>query len=99
MTRPYAAVFAARSNLRAQRLGVPGHLQANEVAQIGGPCAYCGTWIRIGWDHADPMGRGGPNIIANLVPCCLPCNQRKGIRTASEFGFCVDPLWYQPEAF
>lgn len=80
-----AATFAHKSNKRAQRLGVPGHLTAAEVRAITGPCAYCGEEAG-GWDHVVPMGLGGPNTPANLVPCCRPCNSHKNLRTPDMAG-------------
>jgi hypothetical protein len=38
-------------------------------------------------EHITPRARGGSNRVSNLTLACEPCNQAKGNRTASEFGF------------
>jgi 5-methylcytosine-specific restriction endonuclease McrA len=51
-------------------------------------CAYCGardTPLQV--EHIVPQGRGGSDRVDNLTLACAPCNQRKGTRTAGEFGF------------
>lgn len=51
-------------------------------------CAYCHCEITASTstkDHCTPLSRGGSNDISNIVPSCLPCNQRKGVLTADEF--------------
>lgn len=30
------------------------------------------------WDHVKPLSKGGVDILANLRPCCGPCNSKKG---------------------
>jgi len=51
-------------------------------------CAYCGakdTPLQV--EHIVPQGRGGSDRVDNLTLACAPCNQRKGTKTAGEFGF------------
>jgi 5-methylcytosine-specific restriction endonuclease McrA len=36
-------------------------------------------------DHLTPVSRGGANLISNIVPACIACNQRKGDMTEAEF--------------
>ena len=51
-------------------------------------CAYCGaqdTALQV--EHIVPPGRGGSDRVDNLTLACEPCNQRKGTKTAGEFGF------------
>jgi len=51
-------------------------------------CAYCGaqdTALQV--EHIVPPGRGGSDRVDNLTLACEPCNQRKGNKTAGEFGF------------
>jgi 5-methylcytosine-specific restriction endonuclease McrA len=51
-------------------------------------CAYCGardTPLQV--EHIVPQVRGGSDRIDNLTLACAPCNQRKGTKTAGEFGF------------
>lgn len=76
--------FANTSNNRARNTGRPERLYASELKFLTGPCCYCGGTQET-WDHAVPVCRGGPNLIANLVPSCLRCNRIKSHRTAAEF--------------
>lgn len=60
-------------------------------------CAYCPTEGTITWfgdgtvrcsleyDHVIPVGRGGPNVLSNLVIACAPCNASKCNRTIEEW--------------
>ncbi len=51
-------------------------------------CFYCRVKLtkrNRSLDHKIPLVRGGTNDIANLVPSCLRCNQRKNVQTADEF--------------
>jgi hypothetical protein len=50
-------------------------------------CAYCGrggTVFEI--DHVRPRSRGGSDRISNLALSCHDCNQKKGSKTATEWG-------------
>lgn len=69
----------------AQRLR---DLYARVFRRSLGRCVYCGT-IKgpFQMDHPVPWIRGGTFLDArNLVLACPRCNQRKGYRTAAEFG-------------
>jgi len=51
-------------------------------------CAYCNcrlTRKSASADHKIPLSRGGTNWIRNIVPACLPCNQRKNYLTAAAY--------------
>src|SRR6185312_330186 len=51
-------------------------------------CMYCGAKDRaLQIEHLVPKARGGSDRVDNLTLACAPCNQRKGNRTAAEFGF------------
>ena len=51
-------------------------------------CAYCHVReVRLEIEHIVPKSRGGSNRASNLTLACHGCNQRKGQRTAVEFGF------------
>ena len=50
-------------------------------------CAYCGKKdVPLQIEHMHPKSRGGSDSITNLTLACQPCNQKKGSRTAAEFG-------------
>jgi 5-methylcytosine-specific restriction endonuclease McrA len=50
-------------------------------------CAYCGKEnVPLEIEHLTPRSRGGSNRVSNLALACTSCNQRKGNRTAAEFG-------------
>jgi len=54
----------------------------------GRKCAYCGKeHLRLQVEHINPSSRGGSKRISNLTLACEHCNQRKGNRTAAEFGY------------
>lgn len=55
------------------------------LANIFGPCVYCGTWEAGHIDHVIPMTRGGTDDPRNRVSCCKPCNHAKGDRTPQEW--------------
>lgn len=51
-------------------------------------CHYCDEPLTLRTttkDHLTPLCRGGSNLIDNLVPACLACNQDKGILTEEEY--------------
>ncbi len=51
-------------------------------------CVYCGaTNVPLEIEHVIPKSRGGTDRIDNLVIACHECNQKKGNRTAEEFGY------------
>jgi 5-methylcytosine-specific restriction endonuclease McrA len=51
-------------------------------------CAYCSKRnVPLQVEHIIPRSRGGSKRISNLTLACQPCNQRKGNKTAAEFGF------------
>jgi 5-methylcytosine-specific restriction endonuclease McrA len=51
-------------------------------------CAYCGAKdVPLEVEHIIPKSRGGSDRASNLTLACVPCNKKKGIRTAAEFGF------------
>ncbi len=50
-------------------------------------CAYCGQeGVPLEIEHLTPRSRGGSDRVSNLTLACTPCNQKKGNRTAAEFG-------------
>lgn len=58
-------------------------LEANDYK-----CVYCNiSNVPLEIEHIIPKSRGGTNSITNLTIACTSCNQAKGNRTASEFGY------------
>lgn len=44
-------------------------------------CAYCGrdlTLSQVTIDHVRPPKQGGGDVFSNILPCCRPCNSKKG---------------------
>jgi 5-methylcytosine-specific restriction endonuclease McrA len=55
---------------------------------VGSKCHYCGKRLSRKTatpDHKIPLSRGGSNWIENIVPACLPCNQRKNALTDLQY--------------
>ncbi|HDL15118.1 MAG TPA: HNH endonuclease, partial [Euryarchaeota archaeon] len=51
-------------------------------------CAYCGkNNLPLEIEHIIPKIRGGTNRVSNLTIACHKCNQKKGDKTAAEFGY------------
>ena len=51
-------------------------------------CVYCGkNNVPLEIEHIIPKTRGGTNRIDNLAIACRECNQKKGNKTAEEYGF------------
>lgn len=51
-------------------------------------CAYCGVQgVPLEREHITPKSRGGSNRVSNLTLSCHECNQKKGNKTAEEFGY------------
>ncbi len=69
-----------------------GELQGYEVREyllekFQRKCAYCGkTDIPLEIEHVIPSSRGGSDRVSNLTIACHKCNQRKGNKSAAEFG-------------
>lgn len=69
-----------------------GELQGYEVREYllekwGRKCAYCGIQnVPLEIEHIIPKSRGGSNRVSNLTLACHSCNQKKGAKTAAEFG-------------
>jgi 5-methylcytosine-specific restriction endonuclease McrA len=82
---------ARKARRRAQKLGVDAvPFSAAEWLTVlelfGNRCAYC--WkraARLEQDHIQPLSRGGPHALANLVPACRSCNSRKNDKTLLQF--------------
>lgn len=49
-----------------------------------GRCEYCQREVgmkALTMDHRVPLARGGRSTRGNVVACCKPCNQTKGLQT------------------
>lgn len=70
-----------------------GTLQGYEVREyllekFGRKCCYCGKEnVPLEVEHIIPKSRGGTDRVDNLCLACHDCNQRKGSKTAEEFGY------------
>jgi 5-methylcytosine-specific restriction endonuclease McrA len=50
-------------------------------------CVYCKVNnVPLEIEHIVPLSRGGSHRISNLTLACRPCNQKKGNKTAKEYG-------------
>ena len=70
-----------------------GELQGYEIREYllekwQRKCVYCGKEnVPLEIEHIIPKSRGGSDCIGNLALACTPCNQKKGTKTAEEFGY------------
>lgn len=67
---------------------------------MGAKCYYCDKPLLLkeaSKDHKTPKCRGGSDSIRNIVPACLPCNQKKGWRTEAEFRQVRPALQHNPD--
>ncbi|HDL15356.1 MAG TPA: hypothetical protein ENH28_04285 [Euryarchaeota archaeon] len=70
-----------------------GELQGYEVREYllekwVRKCVYCGkNNLPLEIEHIIPKIRGGTNRVSNLTLECHRCNQKKGDKTAAEFGY------------
>ncbi len=84
-----AAEVAWRQNNRlydtlrgARRRAVQGNTRVSQdmaeevIAYHGDKCVYCGDPMT-GFDHLQPLSKGGLHIPENLAPCCQSCNSVK----------------------
>jgi 5-methylcytosine-specific restriction endonuclease McrA len=69
-----------------------GELQGYEIREyllekFQRKCAYCEKIdIPLEIEHVIPSSRGGSDRVSNLTIACHKCNQKKGNKTAKEFG-------------
>jgi 5-methylcytosine-specific restriction endonuclease McrA len=98
---PVGAISVELAKFDTQKLQDPdisgieyqqGELAGYEVRQYvlekwGHRCAYCGARdVPLEVEHIVPKSRGGSDRVSNLALACRACNERKGNRTAAEFG-------------
>lgn len=77
--------FAHQSNRRAAHQGACGKLYARDLPTLADLCVYCNERNAETWDHVVPLCLGGANDLANLAPCCHPCNRSKARRTLEQW--------------
>lgn len=74
---------------RAQRLAAPGSFTAEQqIARFdfyGNRCAYCGNEDDLQIEHVIPIGKGGSNHAANIVPACAKCNSDKNAKPLNKW--------------
>jgi 5-methylcytosine-specific restriction endonuclease McrA len=77
-SRDYSRSHRYQAMARAQnsRFGEVVHWSVfARIAHL--PCFACGVTPSAGVDHIIPKAKGGRNVVDNLQPSCIPCNQRK----------------------
>lgn len=83
---PRSTLFAIPTTVSFKRQSITPDLRADVWDKSRGICWYCGVDLHpfrnYHVDHFIPVVDGGSNEIANLVPCCQPCNTRKQARPA-----------------
>jgi 5-methylcytosine-specific restriction endonuclease McrA len=75
------------ANRSAQKKST-GNITMNEWEEVkrkyNYTCLCCGRRepeIRLSLDHVVPLRHGGPNVISNVQPLCMPCNFSKRDKT------------------
>jgi hypothetical protein len=81
---------ASRLRRRVREAGSYGDWRWSDFMRIarkfGYCCAYCGEKpARLDPDHVVPLSKGGPNVLANLLPTCQLCNSDKCARSLAEW--------------
>ena len=82
--RFYARHSGVYHRIKAHNRRGPGKISRAEWLEIleafDNRCAYCGARDLMTIDHVVPIGKGGRNEAANVVPACGSCNFAKGNR-------------------
>jgi len=72
-------------------LQVPVKALHQRFNEFGNRCAYCDQEGDMQIEHVEPISKGGPHDIGNIVPACWPCNASK--RTSEM------ESWYRQQPF
>jgi 5-methylcytosine-specific restriction endonuclease McrA len=66
----------------------PGWRKIREAvfAAKGRSCHWCGRYANTVDHWPVPAALGGPATLANLVPCCQPCNSSRGASFGNRIG-------------
>lgn len=91
--------LAAAINQKATKLGAPGRVSAQDLAQVYlesmGRCAYCQIEVTVdgvSFDHVVAFARGGSNTRSNLAASCITCQRGKFTKTREEWAKAKDML-------
>jgi predicted phage replisome organizer len=63
---------------------VAAYREKQKALMSSNVCQYCGE-TATGYDHIVPISRGGEDIDANKVPCCIDCNRIKNNKPLADF--------------
>lgn len=81
----YREEMRMRSSIRRSRINENGGVNITRECWeaifevFGDICVYCGNVThKLTMDHWMPVSLGGKTEPGNLIPCCKPCNSRKG---------------------
>jgi 5-methylcytosine-specific restriction endonuclease McrA len=77
-----------RLRLRSAKLGILMEVTPGEIRLLfrvfDGCCAYCSKRPEkarnLHLEHICSLAEGGRNTLQNLIPACLHCNSRKGVK-------------------
>lgn len=78
----------ASMNKRARSAGVYGEVTWQQLMDLGNVCRYCGIEVEPmhgSYDHVTAIDRDGPNVVGNIVRCCMTCQRSKHTKSMSEF--------------
>lgn len=65
---------------RANGTGVTTQQWEDIVRKYNYRCAYCGRKCYLTVDHVIPVSKGGEHSPCNIVPACVECNSKKGVK-------------------
>lgn len=86
-------------NIRGRKRSIK-FSRENVWARDRGSCQYCGVKVPrhdFTYDHVTPRTQGGETAWANVVVCCIPCNQKKGGRRPEQAGMTLRSLPVRPK--
>lgn len=61
-------------------VGVDTTQWENIIRRYNYRCAYCGKRCILTQDHVVPVSKGGEHSPYNIVPACIECNIKKGVK-------------------
>lgn len=73
--------WVRQARFRAKRHDIYSNIEMSEVQEMinkyDSKCAYCMIEEANTLDHPFPLKDNAPNVIANVVTCCVSCKGRK----------------------